>query len=65
MQNNTIPKNTILNYLYSTDSSVSLEKLGIWLENKTNGQYKIIKIDNNIQAFTKILAPLNKNLHEE
>ncbi len=65
MQNNTIPKNTILNYLYSTDSSVSLEKLGIWLENKTNGQYKIIKIDNNIQAFTNTLAPLNKNLHEE
>ena len=65
MQNNTIPKNTILNYLYSTDSSVSLEKLGIWLENKTNGQYKIIKIDNNIQAFANTLAPLNKNLHEE
>ena len=65
MQNNTIPKNTILNYLYSTDSSVSLEKLGIWLENKTNGQYKIIKIDNNIQAFTNTVAPLNKNLHEE
>jgi len=42
-----------------------LKKLGIWLENKTNGQYKIIKIDNNIQAFTNTLAPLNKNLHEE
>ena len=43
---NTIPKNKILNWLYSTDRHVSLEKLGSWLENNTDGQYKLVR--NNI-----------------
>lgn len=43
---NTIPKNKILNWLYSTDRHVSIEKLGSWLENNTDGQYKLVK--NNI-----------------
>ena len=42
----TIPKNRILNWLYSTNRHVSIEKLGSWLENNTNGQYKLVK--NNI-----------------
>ena len=41
--NNTIPKNTILNWLYATDHHVSIEKLGEWLEYNTNGQYKLVK----------------------
>lgn len=43
---NTIPKNQILNWLYSTERHVSIEKLGLWLENNTDGQYKIVR--NNI-----------------
>ena len=42
----TIQKNKILNWLYSTDRHVSIEKLGSWLENNTDGQYKLVK--NNI-----------------
>ena len=45
-ENNTIPKNKILNWLYSTDRHVSIEKLGSWLENNTDGQYKLVR--NNI-----------------
>ena len=40
---NTIPKNKILNWLYSTDRQVSIEKLGSWLEDNTEGQYKIVR----------------------
>lgn len=43
---NTIPKNKILDWLYSTDRNVSIEKLGLWLENNTDGQYKLVR--NNI-----------------
>jgi len=43
----TIQKNKILNWLYSTDRNVSIEKLGSWLENTTDGQYKIVR--NNIK----------------
>lgn len=45
-ETNTIPKNKILNWLYSTDRHVSIEKLGSWLENNTDGQYKLVR--NNI-----------------
>jgi len=44
----TLPKNMILNWLYSADMHVSIEKLGSWLENNTGGQYKLVK--NNIKA---------------
>lgn len=49
MQNtgNTIRKNIILNWLYSTDMHVSLEKLGAMLENQTNGSYKLVNTGNN------------------
>lgn len=50
MDNNnfTIPKNLLLNWLYSTERNVSLDELGKWLENNTSGQYKLVK--NNIKA---------------
>lgn len=38
----TLPKNVILNWLYSSDRQVSLEKLGKWLEQITQGKYKIV-----------------------
>jgi hypothetical protein len=41
----TIPKNKILDFLYSTDRHVSLEKLGNWIENNTDGKYKIVNTD--------------------
>ena len=44
---NTIPKNKILNWLYSTDRHVSIEKLGSWIENNTDGQYKLVKNNTN------------------
>jgi hypothetical protein len=37
----------LLNWLYSSDRNVSLDKLGKWLENNTSGQYKLVK--NNIK----------------
>ena len=61
MQNNTIPKNILLNWLYSTDRHVSIEKLGAWLENNTNSQYKLIKTDNNAQAFSNNADQSNKD----
>ena len=50
MDNNnfTIPKNLLLNWLYSSDRHVPLEELGKWLELNTNGKYKLVK--NNIEA---------------
>jgi N-acetylglutamate synthase/N-acetylornithine aminotransferase len=60
LPNNTIPKNILLNWLYSTDRHVSIDKLGDWLENNTNGQYKLIKIDHDIQTSTNNTIPLNK-----
>ena len=41
----TLPKNMILNWLYSTDTHVSLDKLGQWLEQNTNGKYKLVDTD--------------------
>ena len=44
MNTNTIPKHTILNWLYSTDRQVSLDKLAVWLEENTCGQYKLVRV---------------------
>ena len=44
MNINTIPKHTILNWLYSTDRQVSLDKLAVWLEENTRGQYKLVRV---------------------
>ena len=44
----TLPKNMILNWLYSAEMHVSLDKLGQWLEKNTGGQYKLVK--NNINT---------------
>ena len=41
----TLPKNIILNWLYSADIHVSLDKLGQWLEQNTNGKYKLVDTD--------------------
>jgi hypothetical protein len=45
----TLPKNVILNWLYSADMHVSLEKLGKWLEQNTNGKYKLVNTENFIE----------------
>jgi hypothetical protein len=49
-KSSTLPKNMILNWLYSTDMHVSLDKLGKWLEQTTQGKYKIVNTEehNNI-----------------
>ena len=44
MYTNTIPKHTILNWLYSTDRQVSLDKLAVWIEENTSGQYKLVRV---------------------
>lgn len=49
----TIPKNKILNFLYSTDRNVSLVKLGDWLEVNTDGKYKIVSTDTQTQSMIK------------
>lgn len=62
---NTIPKNIILNWLYSTDRHVSLEKLGNFLEENTDGQYKLIKTNSDVQTFTnKHLRRIIKDTNE-
>lgn len=40
---NTIVKNKILNWLYLTEREVSIKKLGQWLEEETNGNYKVVR----------------------
>lgn len=37
-ESSTLPKNIILNWLYSIDMHVSLDKLGKWLEQNKNGK---------------------------
>jgi len=41
----TLPKNMILNWLYSAEMHVPLDKLGQWLEQNTNGKYKLVDTD--------------------
>ena len=50
----TIRKNKILDFLYSTDRNVSLEKLGNWIENNTDGKYKIVDTDNHSASQSNI-----------
>lgn len=40
----TIPKNLLLNWLYSSDKNISLDKLGKWIELNTNGKYKLVDL---------------------
>ena len=44
MNTNTIPKHSILNWLYFTDRQVSIDKLAVWLEENTRGQYKLVRV---------------------
>jgi len=44
-KSSTLPKNMILNWLYSADMHVPLDKLGKWLEQNTNGKYKLVDTD--------------------
>ena len=44
MNDTTIPKHLLLNWLYSTDRSVSIDKLSTWLEHNTNGQCKLVRV---------------------
>lgn len=46
MDNNnfTIPKNLLLNWLYSSDRHVPLEELGKWLHLNTGGRYQLIDL---------------------
>ena len=44
-ESSTLPKNMILNWLYSADMHVRLDKLGKWLEQNTNGKYKLVDTD--------------------
>jgi hypothetical protein len=56
-----LPKNIILNWLYSTDMHVSLDKLGKWLEQNTNGKYKLVDTD----AQDKVVQNSNNPLYKE
>lgn len=37
-----IAKNKLLNWLYGESMNISVKKLGCWLEENTNGRYKLI-----------------------
>jgi len=41
----TIPKNLLLNWLYSSEKNISLDKLGKWLQQNTGGKYKLVDTD--------------------
>ena len=60
-ESSTLPKNIILNQLYSTDMHVSLDKLGKWLEQNTNGKYKLVDTD----AQDKVVQNSNNPLYKE
>ena len=57
----TLPKNMILNWLYSADMHVSLDKLGQWLEQNTNGKYKLVDTD----AQDKVVQSSNNLLYKD
>ena len=57
----TLPKNMILNWLYSADMHVSVDKLGKWLEQNTNGKYKLVDTD----AQDKVVQNSNNPLYKE
>ena len=44
MNDTTLPKHLLLNWLYSTDKDVSIDKLAAWLEHNTSGQYKLVRV---------------------
>ena len=52
MDNNnfTISKNLLLNWLYSSDRHIPLDKLGKWIELNTGGKYKLVNTDTQIQS---------------
>ena len=60
-ESSTLPKNIILNWLYSTDMHVSLDKLGKWLEQNTNGKYKLADTD----AQDKVVQNSNNPLYKD
>jgi hypothetical protein len=60
-ESSTLPKNIILNWLYSTDMHLSLDKSGKWLEQNTNGKYKLVDTD----AQDKVLQNSNNPLYKE
>jgi hypothetical protein len=60
-ESSTLPKNIILNWLYSTDMHVSLDKLGKWLEQNTNGNYKLVDTG----AQDKVVHNSNNPLYKE
>lgn len=57
----TLPKNMILNWLYSAEMHVPLDKLGQWLEQNTNGKYKLVDTD----AQDKIVQNSNNPHYKE
>ena len=46
----TIPKNMLLNWLYSSDRYVPLEELGKWIRINTGGKYQLVDTDAQIQS---------------
>ena len=60
-ESSTLPKNMILNWLYSTDMHISLDKLGKQLEQNTNGKYKLVDTD----AQNKVMQNSNNPLYKE
>ena len=60
-ESSTLPKNMILNWLYSADMHVPLDKLGKWLEQNTNDKYKLVDTD----AQDKVVQNSNNPLYKE
>jgi hypothetical protein len=57
----TLPKNMILNWLYSAEMHVPLDKLGKWLEQNTNCKYKLVNTD----AQDKVVQSSNNLLYKD
>ena len=60
-EGSTLPKNMLLNWLYSADMHVSVDKLGKWLEQNTNGKYKLVDTD----AQDKVVQSSNNLLYKD
>ncbi|MCA0254368.1 MAG: hypothetical protein LCH20_02680 [Proteobacteria bacterium] len=51
-----IAKNKLLNWLYAESINISVKKLGYWLEENTNGRYKLVdtqKQEENVKDSTR------------
>lgn len=51
-----IAKNKLLNWLYAAEVNISLEKLGYWLEEHSQGRYKLVDMQKQEENVKDIIS---------